>query len=133
MAKTDTLNIRIEPELKKEVEITLNDLGMNIADAVTIFLKQVVMTESIPFIIKKPKFSDEMLEDTKKMLKMSLKNGLDNNVTVLNNYEFNVFDNLPLLEERINLIDKVTKEDVIKCAKSIKLNTVYVQMGDGNE
>lgn len=62
MAKTDTLNIRIEPELKKEVEITLNDLGMNIADAVTIFLKQVVMTESIPFIIRKPKFSDEMLE-----------------------------------------------------------------------
>ena len=65
MAKTDTLNIRIEPELKKEVEIILNDLGMNIADAVTIFLKQVVMTESIPFIIKKPKFSDEMLEAIK--------------------------------------------------------------------
>ena len=48
MAKTDTLNIRIEPELKKQVETTLNDLGMNIADAVTIFLKQVVMTDSIP-------------------------------------------------------------------------------------
>lgn len=62
MAKTDTLNIRIEPELKKEVEETLSDLGMNIADAVTIFLKQVVLTESIPFIIRKPKFSDEMLE-----------------------------------------------------------------------
>lgn len=62
MAKTDTLNIRIEPELKKEVETTLNDLGMNIADAVTIFLKQVVMTDSIPFIIKKPKFNKETLE-----------------------------------------------------------------------
>lgn len=62
MAKTDTLNIRIEPELKKEVEAILNDLGMNIADAVTIFLKQVVLTDSIPFIIKKPKFSDDLLE-----------------------------------------------------------------------
>ncbi|MCI8444634.1 MAG: type II toxin-antitoxin system RelB/DinJ family antitoxin [Clostridia bacterium] len=62
MAKTDTLNIRIEPELKKEVEGTLNDLGMNIAEAVTIFLKQVVLTDSIPFAIKKPKFSDDMLE-----------------------------------------------------------------------
>ncbi len=62
MAKTDTLNIRIEPELKQDVEKTLNDLGMNIADAVTIFLKQVVLTESIPFMIKKPKFSDEMIE-----------------------------------------------------------------------
>lgn len=65
MAKTDTLNIRIEPELKKEVETTLNDLGMNIADAVTIFLKQVVMTDSIPFIIKKPKFNKETLEAIK--------------------------------------------------------------------
>ena len=65
MAKTDTLNIRIEPELKQDVEKTLNDLGMNIADAVTIFLKQVVLTESIPFMIKKPKFSDEMIEAIK--------------------------------------------------------------------
>ncbi len=62
MPKTDTLNIRIEPELKKEVETTLNDLGMNIAEAVAIFLKQVVMTDSIPFIIKKPKFNKETLE-----------------------------------------------------------------------
>ena len=67
MAKTDTLNIRIEPELKKEVETTLNDLGMNIADAVTIFLKQVVMTDSIPFIIKKPKFNKETLEAIKEV------------------------------------------------------------------
>ena len=42
MAKTDTINIRIEPKLKKEVESTLNDLGMNIADAVTVFFKQIV-------------------------------------------------------------------------------------------
>ncbi len=62
MPKTDTLNIRIEPELKKEVEITLNDLGMNIADAVTIFLKQVVMTDSIPFIIRKPKLNAETIK-----------------------------------------------------------------------
>ena len=69
MAKTDTLNIRIEPELIKEVEITLNDLGMNIAEAVTIFLKQVVMTDSIPFIIRKPKLNAETIkamEDAKK-------------------------------------------------------------------
>lgn len=65
MAKTDTLNIRIEPELKKEAEKTLDDLGMNVADAVTIFLKQVVLTESIPFNIKKPKYNDETLEAIK--------------------------------------------------------------------
>lgn len=62
MAKTDTINIRIDPELKKEVEITLNDLGMNIAEAVTIFLKQVVMTDSIPFVIRKPKLNTETIK-----------------------------------------------------------------------
>ena len=74
MAKTDTLNIRIEPELKKEVEMTLNDLGMNIADAVTIFFKQIVMTESIPFIIKKTKLNKETIktiEDAKKGINLS--------------------------------------------------------------
>lgn len=74
MAKTDTLNIRIEPQLKKEVEKTLNDLGMNIAEAVTIFLKQVVMTDSIPFIIRKPKFNEDTIiamEETKKGINLS--------------------------------------------------------------
>lgn len=65
MAKTGTLNIRIEPKLKKDAENTLNDLGMNIAEAVTIFLRQVVMTDSIPFVIKKPKYNEEMLEAIK--------------------------------------------------------------------
>ena len=67
MAKTDNLNIRIEPELKKEVEKTLNDLGMNIADAVTVFLKQVVMTNSIPFMIKKPKYNEETIKALKEV------------------------------------------------------------------
>ena len=70
MSKTVTINIRIEPELKKEVEETLNDLGMNIADAVTIFLKQVVLTESIPFDIKKPKYNKETIEAIKEALEM---------------------------------------------------------------
>ena len=70
MAKTDTLNIRIEPELKREAEKTLDDLGMNVADAVTIFLKQVVLTESIPFNIKKPKYNDETPEAIKEALEM---------------------------------------------------------------
>ncbi len=74
MAKTDMLNIRIEPELKKQVESTLNDLGMNIAEAVTIFLKQVVLTDSIPFMIRKPKLNAETIktmEEAKKGINLS--------------------------------------------------------------
>lgn len=86
MAKTDTINIRIEPELKKEVEETLNDLGMNIADAVTVFFKQIVMTESIPFVIKKPTYNKETLlaiQEAKEILKNLDKNKGYNSVEEL--------------------------------------------------
>lgn len=86
MAKTDTLNIRIEPQLKKDVEATLDYLGMNIADAVTIFLRQIVLTESIPFIIQKPKFSNDMLGaivETEEMIKNPDKYKTYNNVNEL--------------------------------------------------
>lgn len=65
MAKTESINIRIEPELKREAERTLNDLGMNVAEAITIFLKQVTLTESIPFIIKKPALNKETIQAIK--------------------------------------------------------------------
>lgn len=74
MARTDNINIRVEPKLKKEVEETLNDLGMNITDAVTIFFKQIIMTESIPFMIKKPKLNTETIkaiEDAEKGINLS--------------------------------------------------------------
>ena len=41
MAKTENINIRIEPELKKEAEETLDYLGLTMAEAIKLFLKQV--------------------------------------------------------------------------------------------
>lgn len=72
-------------------------------------------------------FSDEMLEDAKKNLRFSLEMGQDNNVAILNNLIFNVFDELPLPEMRINSILEIEKEDILKCAKSLELNTIYIQ------
>ena len=86
MAKTETINIRIEPKLKKEVEQTLNELGMNIADAVTVFFKQIIMTESIPFIIRKPQYNKETMEaikEAKEILKNPDKYKSFNNVEEL--------------------------------------------------
>ena len=72
-------------------------------------------------------YSEEVLEDAKKNLIFSLKMGLDNNVSILNNYVFNVYDGLPLIDERIKGIQKVSREDLNNCAKSLKLNTIYIQ------
>lgn len=79
-------------------------------------------------------YTEEELEDAKKNLTFSLKMGLDNNVSILNNYVFNVYDNLPLLEKRIELINKTTKEDLMECGKCLSLNTIYIQdAGDNND
>ena len=49
-----TINIRIEENLKKDAEEVLNELGLGMTSAITIFLKQVVRTNSIPFAIEIP-------------------------------------------------------------------------------
>ena len=68
MAKTDTLHIRVEPDVKQKAEETLNDLGLSISEAINVFLNQVILNDGIPFEIKKPRFNKETIqaiEDTK--------------------------------------------------------------------
>ena len=68
MAKTDTLHIRIEPNIKKKAEETLKDLGLSITDAINVFLNQVILCDGIPFEIRKPRYNKEtveVLEDVK--------------------------------------------------------------------
>ncbi len=52
MAKTANIIVRIEPELKEQVESVLGQLGIPISNAVNIFLKQVVIQKGIPFDVK---------------------------------------------------------------------------------
>lgn len=54
MGKTDTIHMRIEPEIKEEADSILNRLGMTTADAITIFLNQVILNGGLPFEVKLP-------------------------------------------------------------------------------
>ena len=62
MAKTSSMHIRVEPKVKEEVEKILNSLGMTSKEAINIYLRQIILNSGIPFEIKMPQFSDEMLE-----------------------------------------------------------------------
>jgi len=59
MAKTDTLHIRIEPEVKKNAENTLNKLGLSTSEAINIFLHQVILTGGLPFDVILPRYNTE--------------------------------------------------------------------------
>ena len=46
-----TTTLRIDDNLKRDCEVVLEDLGLSMSGAVTLFLKQVVKQRAIPFII----------------------------------------------------------------------------------
>jgi len=55
MQKTSNLSVRIDPVLKESSERILNQLGIPMSSAITLFLKQVVINNGIPFDVKLPK------------------------------------------------------------------------------
>lgn len=80
------------------------------------------------------KFSEEEINDARNTLEMNAVLTMDNEVAILNNYVFNVFAKSPLVDERLEQMRKVTKEDIVKVAKKVKLNMVYTLKGrESNE
>ena len=49
---TSEIRSRIEPELKDEAQDVLNRVGLNISDAIRLFLRQVVVVKGLPFEIR---------------------------------------------------------------------------------
>ena len=52
--KTEFIRARIEPELKRDVEAVLAELGISVTDAVTLFCRQIVLQRGLPFVIRIP-------------------------------------------------------------------------------
>lgn len=54
MSKSTIIQARVEPQLKIQVESVFEELGMNMSTAVTMFLKQVVLHQGLPFSVNIP-------------------------------------------------------------------------------
>ena len=54
--------VRVNDDIKKEVVPILKDLGLSLSEAINIYLHQIKLINGIPFELKYPKFSNEMLE-----------------------------------------------------------------------
>ena len=55
MEKTATLNLRVNPAVKQQAEDVLRQLGIPMATAVDMYLRQISLTGGIPFPISLPK------------------------------------------------------------------------------
>ncbi len=75
-------------------------------------------------------FSDEELMDAKKNLETMIKSSLDSLYGIVGNYYSHLTQNTPLIEEQIELINNVTKEEIKELAKKVKLNTVFLLVGE---
>lgn len=55
MAKSSSIYTRVEPDIKEQAEQVLSKLGIPVANAINLFLHQVVLQNGIPFELKLPK------------------------------------------------------------------------------
>ena len=98
MAKTAVINIRTEPNTKKEIEELFAALGLTVSEAVNVFFKKALMTQAIPFDMKLPKYNKETLDAMKET------------EDILNNpHKYKFYDNLD--EFFKDLYDEVNEEE----------------------
>ncbi len=72
MAKTKTVKARMEPGLKLQGEAVLSAIGLNTTEAITMFFRQIVMRQGLPFDAKIPNAETiKVLEDAAKGIGLS--------------------------------------------------------------
>lgn len=63
MAKTATLNLRVNPDVKEQAETILTQLGIPMATAIDMYLKQISLVGGIPFSVVLPKAASTVNAD----------------------------------------------------------------------
>lgn len=78
MARTATIQARIDPEIKIEAQKVLNKLNISMSDAISIYLTQVTLHKGIPFDLKIPNdLTAETIRKTEKGKELHQVNTVD--------------------------------------------------------
>jgi|TARA_B100000315_G_scaffold237327_1_gene254003 DNA-damage-inducible protein J len=76
--RTAHINVRTEPETKKNAESILKKLGMTTSEAINLFLRRVIMSKGIPFDVRIPNEKTiEAMEDIEKSRNLSTAHSVD--------------------------------------------------------
>jgi DNA-damage-inducible protein J len=80
MSKSTNVSIRMDVDLKKQAEELFSDLGLNMTVAVTMFLRQAVRTQGIPFEISRTPNAETVaaMIEAEKIARDSSVKGYDN-------------------------------------------------------
>lgn len=82
MEKTATINVRVDPEVKRSAEAILKRIGLPISTAIDIYLNKIIMTGGIPFALTTPMSPPELNMDlmTEEELAAKLMKGYEDGV-----------------------------------------------------
>ena len=75
MAKSANLYARIEPDLKEQAETILTALGIPASNAITMFYKQIILRNGLPFDVKLPEHPLDISRMTAAQLDAELEKG----------------------------------------------------------
>ncbi len=59
MAKTATINLSVDPQVKSYAESVFSSLGMTLTEAINVFLHKSVMVGGMPFDVRQPRYNAE--------------------------------------------------------------------------
>ena len=84
--------------------------------------------------LKSGNITKEQLYNSKEIIMESLDMNADVPNSLLANYIFNVYLDMPLINERKKEYQKITIKDIVSAAKKIKINTIFLlENGGSNE
>ena len=75
LAKSANLYARIEPDLKEQAENILTALGIPASNAITMFYKQIILQNGLPFEVKLPEHPLDISRMTSAELDAELEKG----------------------------------------------------------
>lgn len=93
MSKTASIITRVEPNIKQQAENVLNQLGISMATAMEIYLRQIALQRKIPFemklpIIEKPiSYASLSNEEFNSLMEKSAKSYADGKCTALEDFK----------------------------------------------
>lgn len=97
------------------------------------YTKTLELIDKILLDMRKGKFSDEDIRIAKEYFCTALDEVLDSPNRIIDNYYMMELLGTDTIEEKRRKIMNVCKDDIIKVAKKVKMDTVFLLEGDGNE
>ena len=76
--------------------------------------------------IRKGKFPDDKFNSAKETIISAIKASLDNPMDIIVNYYAKELVNSPDIQERIENIMNVTREDIVNVSKKINIHTMFI-------